>query len=98
MPMHNPPHPGKVLKELWVEPMGITITVLAEAAGVTRKAMSELVNGKSGVSPEMAIRLSKMFNTTPELWLGMQMNRDLWVVKKKSARIKVKRLAARVLL
>lgn len=94
MPMHNPPHPGKVLKELWVEPMGITITALAEAAGVTRKAMSELVNGKSGVSPEMAIRLSKMFNTTPELWLGMQMNHDLWVVKKKSARIKVKRLAA----
>ena len=56
--------------------------------------MSELVNGKSGVSPEMAIRLSKMFNTTPELWLGMLMNHDLWVVKKKSARIKVKRLAA----
>ncbi|MBF0292030.1 MAG: HigA family addiction module antidote protein [Nitrospinae bacterium] len=94
MPMHNPPHPGKVLKELWMEPMGITITALAEAAGVTRKAMSELVNGKSGVSPEMAIRLSKIFNTEPELWLGMQMNRDLWVVKKKSSRIKVKRLAA----
>ncbi len=94
MPMHNPPHPGKVLRELWVEPMGVTVTALAEAAGVTRKAMSELVNGKSGVSPEMAIRLSKMFNTTPELWLGMQMNHDLWVVKKKSARIKVKRLAA----
>lgn len=94
MPMHNPPHPGKVLRELWMEPMGITITALAEAAGVTRKAMSELVNGKSGVSPEMAIRLSKMFNTAPELWLGMQMNRDLWVVKKKSSRIKVKRLAA----
>lgn len=94
MPMHNPPHPGKVLRELWMEPMDITITALAEAAGVTRKAMSELVNGKSGVSPEMAIRLSKMFNTAPELWLGMQMNHDLWVVKKKSSRIKVKRLAA----
>lgn len=94
MPLHNPPHPGRVLKELWVKPMGITIAALAEAAGVTRKTMSELVNGKAGVSPEMAIRLSKMFNTTPELWLEMQMSHDLWVVKKKAARIKVKRLAA----
>jgi len=94
MKMHNPPHPGEMIREICLEPLELTVTKAAEALGVTRKALSELLNGKSGVSPEMSIRLSKAFDTTPEFWLGLQMNYDLWQAKKKAGKIKVKRLAA----
>ena len=66
----------------------------AEALVVTRKALSELLNGRAGVSPEMALRLAKAFNTTPESWLGMQMEYDLWQTEKRTKGLKVKRLAA----
>ena len=75
--MHKPAHPGEVLRELYLEPLGITITNAANALGVTRKAFSELVNQKSGISTSMALRLAKAFNTTPELWLNLQQNYDL---------------------
>lgn len=78
MDMHNPPHPGEVLKELYVEPLNASVTTLARALGVRRATISGLLNGKSGISPRMAIKLSKLFNTTPNLWLNMQLSYDLW--------------------
>ena len=81
MEMHNPPHPGEVLKELCLEPLNLTVTETARALGVARKTLSELVNGGSGVSPEMAIRLSKAFRTTPEFWLNLQQQCDLWEIR-----------------
>ncbi|MBI5815700.1 MAG: HigA family addiction module antidote protein [Nitrospinae bacterium] len=92
--MFNPPHPGEVIKELCIVPLGLTVTKAAKAIGVSRKALSELLNGKSGISPEMAIRLSLAFGTTPESWLSMQMDYDLWMAKKKTGKLKVKKLAA----
>ncbi len=89
MEMHNPPHPGEVLKETCLVPLDLPITRAARALGVTRENLSRLVNGKIGISPEMAIRLSKAFNTTPELWLGMQQQYDLWHAKQKADQIKV---------
>lgn len=92
--MHNPPHPGEVIRELCLAPLGITVTQAAKALGVTRKSLSELVNGKSGISPEMALRLSIAFNTTPESWLAQQMQYDLWKVRRKHKKLKVRTLAA----
>lgn len=83
MNMHKPAHPGEVLKEMYLSPLGLTVTQTAKALGVTRKAFSELVNCKSNISISMALKLSKAFNTTPELWLNMQQNFDLWNAKKK---------------
>jgi antitoxin HigA-1 len=91
MYMYNPPHPGEVLRELYLEPLGLTITAAAQGLGVTRKALSELVNKRFGVSPEMALRLAKAFSTTPESWLNLQQQYDLWLIKKthKKGRVKV---------
>lgn len=94
MRMHNPPHPGAVIRELCLVPLDLTVSAAAEALGVTRKTLSELLNGRAGVSPEMALRLAKAFDTTPESWLGMQMEYDLWRTEKRAKRLKVKRLAA----
>ncbi len=91
--MHNPPHPGEIIRELCLEPLGITVTAAARALGVSRKTLSELLNGKAGVSPEMAIRLSIAFNTTPESWLNQQMQYDLWKARSRKPP-KVARLAA----
>lgn len=90
--MYNPPHPGELVREECLTPLGLTITAAASALGVTRKALSELVNGHSGISPEMAIRLSKAFGSEPETWLGMQMEYDLWHATRRASRLKVKRL------
>ncbi len=86
--MHNPPHPGVFIREVCIEPLGLTITQAADALGVTRKALSELVNGKAGISPMMALRLAKAFNTTPESWLEQQLHYDLWVAKQKKLNLK----------
>lgn len=94
MEMHNPPHPGEVIKELCIEPLGISITKAAKALGVTRKSLSELLNGKSGISPEMAIRLSIAFETSAESWLNQQVQYDLWKARFKGKKLKVKKLAA----
>ena len=91
MDMHKPEHPGIVLKEIYLEPLDLSVTRAAEALGITRKALSELVNGKSGISTTMALRLSKSFGTGPELWLNMQQHYDLWQARKKTklGRVKV---------
>jgi addiction module HigA family antidote len=93
--MHNnPPHPGEVIRELCLVPLGLSVTAAAKALGVTRKTLSELLNGKSGVSPEMAIRLSIAFKTTPESWLSQQMQYDLWKARLKLKKLKVSTIAA----
>lgn len=79
-----PLHPGIVLKGLYLEPLEITITQAAGRLGVARKTLSQLVNGHMGISAEMAIRLSKALNTTPQLWLNMQQGYDLWIAERKS--------------
>lgn len=93
MKMHNPPHPGEIIREQCLEPLGLTVTAAAKGLGVTRKALSELLNGHSGVSPEMAIRLSKAFGGTPETWLRLQMQYDLWQAERRVSHIKVSRFA-----
>mgnify|MGYP002626334454 FL=1 len=90
MQMHKPAHPGEVLKELYLKPLQFTVTDVAKALGVTRKALSELANGRAGISTQMALRLGKAFGTTPELWLNMQQNYDLWLARKKTSLSNVK--------
>jgi addiction module HigA family antidote len=94
MEMHNPPHPGEVIRELCLEPLELTVTAAAKALGIARKSLSELLNGRSGISPEMAIRLSIAFDTTPESWLMQQLQYDLWKARAKTKKLKVERLAA----
>ena len=94
MAMHNPPHPGGIVKRQCLEPLGLTVTRAAQGLGVTRQALSELINERTGVSVYMAIRLSKAFGSTPETWLGMQMAYDLWQARDRAQRIKVERFAA----
>jgi addiction module HigA family antidote len=91
MPMKDPPHPGEVIRELCLEPAGLTVTAAAGVLGVSRKALSELLNGHSWVSPEMAVRLSKAFGGSIESWLTQQMQYDLAQVRKRAAGIDVKR-------
>lgn len=93
MPTKNPPRPGRIVRQECVKALGLTVTAAADGLGVTRKALSELVNGKSGVSPEMALRLAKTFGSSAEVWLGLQMDYDLAAVRRKSGRIKVRKLA-----
>lgn len=90
--MHRTPHPGEFIWEVCLEPLNITITEAARKLGVTRKTLSELIHGKTGISTEMALRLAKAFNTTPESWLTQQMNYDLWKAKQKKETIKVEPL------
>lgn len=92
--MFSPPHPGEVIKELCLEPLGLSVTEAAEGLGVSRKTLSSILNGRAGVSPEMAIRLSKAFGTTPESWMNQQAQYDLWQAQQSSATIKVKKLYA----
>ena len=94
MPMHNPPHPGEIVRRECLEPLGLTVTRAAQGLGVTRQALSNLVNEKAGVSVEMAHRLSQTFGSTPETWLRMQMAYDLWQAKERVAHIKVERFAS----
>jgi len=88
MTMKKPPHPGLVVLQECVQPMGLTITDAAEALGVTRNTLSELVNGKRGISPEMAVRLSKVFGGTEEGWLLQQAQYDLAHVRRDRLRLK----------
>jgi antitoxin HigA-1 len=76
--MHNPPHPGEIIREFCVEPLHISVTEAAKALGVTRKTFSALLNGRAGISPEMALRLSRVFGRSPEGWLKLQLQYDLW--------------------
>ncbi len=92
MRMKNPPHPGKHVKLDCLEPLGLSITKGAEILGITRLTLSNLVNGKNGISPEMALRLSKAFGGSPEVWLGMQMDYDLAQAEKNAPKLKVTRV------
>ena len=94
MPMHNPPHPGEIVKYECLEPLGLTITRAAQGLGVSRQMLSDLVNEKAGVSVDMAIRLSQAFGSTPETWLGMQTAYDLWQAREQAVQIKVENFAA----
>jgi addiction module HigA family antidote len=93
MRIKNPPHPGRVVRQVCIEPLNLTVTEAAKRLGVTRQTLNNLVNEKAGVSPEMAIRLSKAFGSSPEVWLGMQMEYDLAEIEKDAEHIKVKRIA-----
>ena len=93
MAMQNPPHPGGIVRRQCLEPLGLTVTRAAEGLGVTRQALSELLNGKTGVSTEMAVRLAKAFGSTPETWLGMQQAYDLWQIRDRADHITVEKFA-----
>lgn len=93
MTMKNPPHPGLTVKFDCLEELGLSIAQGAKVLGVTRQALNNLVSGKSGISPEMAVRLSKAFGSSPETWLGMQADYDLAQVLRHADDIKVERVA-----
>jgi addiction module HigA family antidote len=93
MNMHNPPHPGEVLKELCLEPLGLSVTAAAKGLGVSRKTLSTILNGRAGISPDMAIRLSIAFDTSAESWLTQQLQYDLWRAEQKRDALQVNRLA-----
>ncbi|VAW88027.1 Antitoxin HigA [hydrothermal vent metagenome] len=94
MLMHKPPHPGEIVKELCIKPLGLTVTEAAKALGISRKTFSNILNGHAGISPEMAVRLSIAFNTTSESWLNQQLQYDLWFAEKERKKLKVKKLIA----
>ena len=94
MLMHNPPHPGEVLRRLCLDPLGLTVTEAAKGLGVSRKTLSSILNGRAGLSPEMAVRLSLAFGTTSESWLNHQVQYDLWQAEKQRKRYHVTKLAA----
>jgi len=93
--MHNPPHPGEVLKELWLEPADVTVTAAALALGCSRKHVSGIINGRAAITADMALRLAAWLKTTPESWLTMQAAWDLWhAAKMERPKIKAFKLAA----
>ncbi|WP_260295519.1 HigA family addiction module antitoxin [Sedimenticola hydrogenitrophicus] len=94
MLMHNPPHPGEVIRELCLEPLGLSVTAAAKALGVSRKTLSAILNGNAGISPEMAIRLSIAFDTSAESWLNQQSQYELWHAEKHRHELHVKKLVA----
>ena len=94
MKMHNPPHPGEVLRQLCLEPLNLTVTDAARSLGVSRKALSSIVNGRAGISPEMAVRLSMAFGTSAESWLNQQLQYDLWHAERTRKRLHVRKLTA----
>jgi antitoxin HigA-1 len=94
MGMNNPPHPGEIVREDCLKALGLTVTEAAKGLGVTRKTLSSILNGRSGVSAEMALRLSKAFGSTPEHWLQMQLAYDLWRAKRHAKKLRVKRFFA----
>jgi len=91
VPMKNPPHPGRSIRNACLEPLGLSVTEGAKILGVTRQTLNNVINGKSAVSPEMAIRLAKAFGSTPETWLRMQLAYDLAQARKDESKFKVRR-------
>jgi len=91
MAMKNPVHPGRVVRHDCLEALGLSVTAGAKVLGISRQALNNVVNGKSGISPEMAIRLSKAFGSIPETWLRMQLAYDLAAARKSESKIKVRR-------
>jgi len=89
MPMKNPPHPGEIIRDLYIEPLELTVTQAAAGLGVTRKTLSLLLNGHAGISAEMAVRLSKAFGRTPESWHQLQMHYDLAQIRQEVDRLEI---------
>ena len=89
MPMHNPPHPGGSIKDLCLEPLGLTIKQAAEGLCVPPRALSNLINGRASITADMAIRLTEAFGSTPEMWLRLQAAYDLWQARHNMPRPKV---------
>jgi addiction module HigA family antidote len=92
--MHRPPHPGEILRDLCLDPLGLSVTDAAGALGVSRKTLSAILNGRAGISPEMAVRLSIAFDTTAESWLQQQLQYDLWHAEQGRRKLRVRRLRA----
>jgi len=90
MTMHNPPHPGEIIRELCLDALGLSVTDAAKGLGVTRKTLSAILNGRAGISPEMSLRLAKAFGSTPDHWLRMQNAYDLWQLRQKAKTLRVK--------
>ncbi len=91
MPMKNPAHPGRIVRSACLEPLGLSVTAGAKILGVTRQTLTKIVNGKSGISAEMAIRLAKAFGSTAEIWVRMQASYDLAQARKNESKINVQR-------
>jgi addiction module HigA family antidote len=94
MRMHNPPHPGQIIKSLCLEPLALTVTDAAEGLGISRKTLSAIINERAGISPEMAVRLSIAFGTSAESWLNLQTQYDLWHAEQQRKHLRVSKLAA----
>jgi addiction module HigA family antidote len=94
MRMQNPPHPGEILRELCLVPLGLSVTEAASSLDVSRNTLSAILNGRAGISPEMAVRLSIAFDTTAESWLHQQMQYDLWNAERSRKRLRVRKLTA----
>jgi addiction module HigA family antidote len=92
MRMYDPPHPGEILSDLWLHPLELTITAAAAKLKVSRKTLSEIVNGKASISPEMALRLELAFGKSAESWLAHQAAHDLWQLEAKRESLGVERL------
>ena len=94
MRMHNPPHPGKIIKALCLDPLGLSVTAAAKGLGISRKTLSAILNGRAGISPEMAVRLSIAFDTSAESWINQQTQYDLWHAEQRRKHLRVLKLAA----
>jgi addiction module HigA family antidote len=91
MAMHNPPHPGEIIRDACLEPLGLSVSAAAKWLGVSRHSLSELLNGRASVSAEMAIRLEKAGWSVAESWLRNQMSYDLWQARQRADQIKVEK-------
>lgn len=91
MRMKNPPHPGRIVRQECIEPLKLTVTAAAKVLGVGRQALNNVVNEKAGISPEMAVRLSKAFGSSPEMWIRLQAGYDIAKALKNQDKIKVTR-------
>jgi addiction module HigA family antidote len=94
MAIHDPPHPGGIVRRQCLEALDLSVTEAAKGLGVTRQALSDLINGKAGISIDMAIRLSKAFGSSPEMWLGLQMAYDLWQARERARSMRVRHFKA----
>ena len=90
MAMHHPLHPGALIKDVLIDNTDLSVTEAAEKLGVSRTTLSRLLNGHTGLSPEMALRLSKFFGTSIEMWINIQAQYDVWLIKQKGSKIIVR--------
>ena len=94
MKMYNPPHPGEIIKGLWLEPMNISTTSASQALGISKKTLSKIINRKGSITPEIAVRLSIALGGQPETWMGHQSAYDLWQVEKNKKHLQVYKLVS----